>query len=97
MVSELNHRLASLYGAVGNAVRIRALEYLREVDEAYLGEICEELDRSSNSMSGHMTKLADYDLVRSKTRGRKKYFWIKREDLVDALLAIRDYLQRDDD
>jgi len=97
MVTELNHRLASLYGVVGNAVRITVLEYLRDVDEAYLGEICEELERSANSMSAHMTKLADYDLVRSKTRGRKKFFRIKRGELVDAILAIRDYLHRDDD
>jgi len=97
LVTELNHRTGSLLNVVGNGIRISALEYLCEAEEAYLGELCEELGRSSNSMSRHMTKLADYDLVRSETRGRKKFFRIKRTELVDAILSIREFLQRSED
>ena len=97
MVSELNHRLASYFKVLSNALRIEALVFLREEDEAYLKQIAEEIGRDPGVMSRHMNALADYDLTRAETRGRKKYFTIKREDLVDDLLNIRSHLKRPDD
>jgi len=97
-VKEINHRLASLFNNLGNGVRIEVLEYLQgEVDEAYVGEIAEHLGRPNNTISGHLKVLKDYDLLRSETRGRHKFYWIKRPELAKACLSIRDHLMRGED
>ena len=96
-MDEVNHRLASLFNNIGNGVRIEILDYLMDVDEANLKEISTVVDRKNPTMSRHMKILADYDLVRSETRGRKKFFKIKRYELVKACLDIRNLLKRNDD
>jgi predicted transcriptional regulator len=97
MVSEINHRLAAYNHEFGNGIRIEALEYLQAEDEANLKSITDFVGRSSSTMSKHMKSLADYDVVRSETRGRNKFFSLKRPELVEAYLDIRSLLQRDDD
>jgi predicted transcriptional regulator len=96
-VKEINHRLGRYNRALGNGIRIEVLEYLQEKKEAYLSEIAEEFERHTSTMSDHLTKMADYDILRGESRGRKRFFWIKRPDLVNAYLAIRDLLGREDD
>lgn len=96
-MDEINHRLASYFRNLGNAVRISVLEYLQDHEEANLQELSERFDRDDSSMSRHLKTLADYDLVQSETRGREKYFWIKREELVRTFLEIRSLLRRPED
>jgi predicted transcriptional regulator len=96
-VREINHRLGRYNRALGNGLRIEVLEYLQQKEEAYLSELAEEFDRHTSTMSDHLTKMADYDILRGETRGRKRFFWIKRPKLVDAYLSLRELLGRDHD
>ncbi len=96
-VKEINHRLGQYNRVLGNGVRIQVLEYLRENEEAYLTEIAEAFERHTSTMSDHLTKMVDYDILRGESRGRKRFFWIKRQKLVDEYLSLRDLLVREND
>jgi DNA-binding transcriptional ArsR family regulator len=95
-IDENVHRLANLFRAGGNAIRLQILIRLSDCD-SYVSELAELLDRSTSSTSAHLKDLKAVDLVEAETEGRHAKYSIKRQDLVDKLLDFIDLLSRDND
>ena len=95
-IDETVHRLANLFRAGGNAIRLQILIQLSDCD-SYVSELAKLLDRSTSSTSEHLKELKAVDLVEARTEGRHAIYSIKRQDLVDKLLDFIDLLSRDED
>ncbi len=96
IIDEKDHRLAQFCQAFSNALRIKLVRLLLE-GEKCVKTLTLEVKRSQSVVSRHLQKLASQDLVRSKSRGRRNYYQIKRPDLIDKLLELAELLQREDD
>jgi DNA-binding transcriptional ArsR family regulator len=93
-IDEQEYRLAKFCRALSNAVRLKLVLLLRD-DSSYVSELARELKKSRSTISRHLSKLADHDLVQSKSAGRKNIYRLKRPELIDKFLEIRPLLERD--
>ena len=92
-IAEEDYRLAKFCDALSNAVRLELILRLRE-NERNVSTLAEKLQRDRSSVSRHLGKLADHDLVQSETRGRSNYYKLKRPELIEQFLTLRPYLRR---
>jgi DNA-binding transcriptional ArsR family regulator len=66
-IDENVHRLANLFRAGGNAIRLQILIRLSDSD-SYVSELAKLLDRSTSSTSAHLKDLKAVDLVEAVKR-----------------------------
>lgn len=62
--------LARLLRALGNAHRLRILRHLLAAGEASAGELAAQLGLGASTLSQHLRRMLDEDLVRSRRRAR---------------------------
>ncbi|MEF8773570.1 MAG: metalloregulator ArsR/SmtB family transcription factor [Halobacteriales archaeon] len=65
-----------LFKALANETRIAILAHLLAVEEACVCEIVPETGASQSTVSGHLSKLRDLDIVTSRREGRMVYYRI---------------------
>lgn len=92
-MEEGDHRLTQLFGVLSNPIRLRILKLLRE-DAHTVTELSETLEQQSNTVSNHLRILREHDLVHARSEGSRRLYRLKRDDLVDACLNLRDFLTR---
>ena len=63
-----------LFKALANETRIAILSHLDAVEEACVCEITPAVDASQSTVSGHLSKLRDLDIVASRREGRLVYY-----------------------
>ena len=63
-----------LFKALANETRIAILAHLDAVEEACVCEITPAVDASQSTVSGHLSKLRDLDIVASRREGRLVYY-----------------------
>jgi DNA-binding transcriptional ArsR family regulator len=95
-ISEDLHRMSKSRDVLGNAVRLKILFFLGH-DRKYVARIAEVLNRSASTISRHLKIMRYEEILESKTEGRKRFYWVKREDLLETLKALRRLFRRDDD
>lgn len=83
-------RLAPMFKALGDPVRLRILAIIASAPEACVCEITPEFDLSSGTISHHLKTLREAGLVDCERRGTFVYYWIRPEALgaLSALLAV---------
>ena len=94
VIEEDEHRLAQFCQAFSNALRVKLVLLLRSGEEC-VKELAEKVDREQSVVSRHLRKLVARGLLRSKARGRKNFYRIKRTDLVEELLELVSLLRRE--
>lgn len=94
-MEEIDHRLSELFKVLGNGKRLQAMLLLRRTPRS-VGELADELDRSVSATSQHLRQLRDQDLVMGESRGNRRIYRLKRPELLEACLALRTHLSRDD-
>lgn len=84
-------RLAPLFKALGDPVRLRMASMIAARPELCVCEITPEFDLSSATISHHLKTLREAGLVDCERRGTFVYYWIRPEALgaLSALLAPR--------
>lgn len=93
-MDEVLHRLSKLFQALGNGIRLRILTRLRD-GETNVTELADHVGKSVHTVSHHMRILRDNNLVNSETDGRQRIYGLKRPALVNAALALTEFLERD--
>ncbi|HHU11362.1 MAG TPA: helix-turn-helix transcriptional regulator [Intrasporangiaceae bacterium] len=83
-------RLAPLFKALGDPVRLRMASMIAAAPELCVCEIAPEFDLSSATISHHLKTLREAGLVDSERRGTYVYYWIRPEALaaLSALLSV---------
>lgn len=94
-IDEFVHRLSNFFDTIGNAVRLQILLYLRK-SPMCVSVIAEKLNRKRFTISRHLKILRDNGLVKSETRGKYRYYSLKRPDLIEETLEIYTLLTRAD-
>ena len=67
--------IARRFRAIGEPLRIRLLDVLRE-GEATVGELADAIDASQQNVSKHLTVLADAEIVTRRKEGTRVYYAI---------------------
>lgn len=83
-------RLAPLFKALGDPVRLRMASMIAAAPELCVCEITPEFDLSSATISHHLKTLREAGLVDSERRGTYVFYWIRPEALaaLSALLSV---------
>jgi len=85
--------LSKFFDGLGNGIRLKIVEELLE-NRCYVKELAQSMDRSSSAISRQLKKLSDQDMVQSETVGRKRYYFLKRPELIRQALTLRSYFER---
>lgn len=94
MIDEPTHRLSRFFDGLGNGIRLKLVEELTN-GRQYVSELARAVDRTSSAASRQLKKLADQDIVQSQTLGRKRFYFLKRPELIVEALALRKYFERE--
>ncbi|MFB6356767.1 MAG: ArsR/SmtB family transcription factor [bacterium] len=95
-MDESVHRLAELFDVLGNGNRLEIL-FALENEEQNVNELAENLDKTQSSVSNHLKVLRYEDLVESETRGRKRFYRVKRPELLELCEEFKQHQQREED
>lgn len=90
VTAESAERLAPMFKALGDPVRLRMASMIAAQPELCVCEITPAFDLSSATISHHLKTLRDAGLVDSERRGTFVYYWIEPEALqaLSALLRV---------
>lgn len=80
-------RLAPMFKALGDPVRLRMVSMIAAKPELCVCEITPAFDLSSGTISHHLRTLREAGLVDCERRGTFVYYWIRPEAL-EALSAL---------
>lgn len=94
-MDEIDYRVSEIFNVLGNGVRLHIVKLLNE-EKRNVSNLATELGRPLETVSGHLRKLRDQELVRAETQGRYHTYELKRPDLIEHCLRTREYLSRDD-
>lgn len=83
-------RLAPMFKALGDPVRLRMASMIAARPEVCVCEITPAFDLSSGTISHHLKTLREAGLVDSERRGTYVYYWINPQAVgaLSALLAV---------
>lgn len=93
-MDEIDYRLSEVFEALGNAIRLRIVILINESPRS-VSELSEELDRPMQTVSRHLKKLRDKDILEAESLGSRRIYELKRPKLIDECLALRSYTQRE--
>lgn len=90
VTAEDAERLAPMFKALGDPVRLRMASMIAAQPELCVCEITPAFDLSSATISHHLKTLREAGLVDSERRGTYVYYWINPEALgtLSTLLAV---------
>jgi ArsR family transcriptional regulator len=90
---DLVELIARRFRAVGEPMRIRLLDRLRE-GEATVGELSEAIGTSQQNVSKHLTVLADAGIVGRRKSGNHVYYRIVDEGVLELCEHVCGSLQQ---
>lgn len=94
-LDEIDYRLSEILEALGNAIRLKLVILLEERTRSVSG-CADELDKPLQTVSRHLKKLRDKDLVEAESEGSRRIYELKRPALVREILELRTHLKRKD-
>jgi predicted transcriptional regulator len=95
-IDESIHRAAEYYDVLGNGIRLSIILILGETKK-HVSEIAEELERSQQVTSRHLKILRLEDILQSETDGRKRFFWVKRKEVLEDVKDTIEQFRRSTD
>lgn len=95
-MDEIDYRLSEIFEALGNGIRLNIVILIDESPRS-VKELSGELDRPMQTVSRHLKKLRDKDLLEAESSGRRRIYEVKRPKLIEECLALRSYIQREDE
>ena len=91
LTAEDAERLAPMFKALGDPVRLRMASMIAASPELCVCEITPAFDLSSGTISHHLRTLREAGLVDCERRGTYVYYWIQPDALaaLSTLLAVQ--------
>jgi DNA-binding transcriptional ArsR family regulator len=86
--------LSEVLEALGNAIRLKLVILLNEESRS-VSECAEELDKPMQTVSRHLKKLRDKDLLQAESDKNRRIYELKRKKLIQEILDLRSLLSRD--
>lgn len=94
-MDEINYRLSEILEVLGNAIRLKLVILLNDSARS-VSEFAEELDKPLQTVSRHLKKLRDQDLVEAESEKNRRIYELKRPELIKEILALRSFITRSD-
>lgn len=95
-IEEEIHRVSEYFGVLDNALRLKILFYLDNKKDN-VTSIADALNRDQSKISKHLKDLRLTDIVEAKSQGRERYYWIKKDEIVELCKKFRNHLSREND
>lgn len=86
-------RWTQIFKALANINRVRIIAILSDHDRLPVGEIAEKLDISLKATSKHLIILHNLDVLGSKGKDNRVYYWFNPEMPVDIKKAVKLFVQ----
>lgn len=67
-------QLAALFRVLGNDTRLRILHTIARADEASVSDIAETVGASAQSVSNHLQRMSDQQIVSTRRDGNRIYY-----------------------
>ncbi|MFB6344474.1 MAG: ArsR/SmtB family transcription factor [bacterium] len=93
-LNEINYRLSDILEALGNAIRLKIVILLEESSRS-VSSCAEELDKPIQTVSRHLKKLRDKNLLEAESKGPRRIYKLKRPELIRAILDLRSLISRE--
>jgi DNA-binding transcriptional ArsR family regulator len=94
-VDEIDYRLSEIYNVLGNGLRLWIVKLLSGGSMS-VTELSNEMDRPIETVSGHLKKLRDQELIQAESDGRRRSYELKRPDLIEHCLELCSFISRED-
>lgn len=94
-MDEIDYRLSEIFKVLGNGLRLWIVKLLSEESRS-VTELSNEMDRPMETVSGHLKKLRDQELIQAESEGRRRSYELKRPDLIEHCLELRSFISRED-
>lgn len=79
---------------LSNPHRYRLLIRVAEEGPVASGVLADRMEPSLSSVSNHLRKLKDIDLVQSRRKGRRSLYRLKRPELYERIRSLEELLSR---
>lgn len=93
-LDEIDHRLSEIFKVLGNGLRLQIVIELTD-RELNVKSLAERLDRPPDTVSRHLRILRQEDLVAAQSKGTTREYELKRPELIERCLSVRELLRRD--
>ncbi|MFP4686491.1 MAG: winged helix-turn-helix transcriptional regulator [bacterium] len=93
-MDENEYRASRLHLILGSLIRYRIYKLIGEEYGIDTSELADRTKRSLSTISYHIDKLKELDLINTKKEGLKSHHYIKREDIYYQVLAIEKIFDR---
>lgn len=93
-MEEKSHRLVKYLKSLGNPLRYSICRLLHQEGPLSVGEIVETLEKEQNTISQHLSKLRDLDIVYYEREGRKLLYDVDKVDFVETIIGLEELLSR---
>lgn len=94
-MDEIDYRVSEIFRVLGNGLRLHIVKLLREGPRT-VSDLAAEIDRPVQTVSGHLQKLNDQELVEAESEGRHHPYELKRPDVIDHCLQLRELVSREE-
>lgn len=96
-MSETACRASRMMKLLGNPLRYRLVRLLQSMGPASSRTLADRLDRTVSSVSHHLARMKQLDLVYARREGRSVLYDLKRHDVLDAMETMEAILERPHD
>lgn len=86
--------IAARFRLLGEPMRVRALDYLREQGEASVGELAEALGTSQQNVSKHLNALHTGAVLKRRREGNRVLYSISDETVIAICNAVCGSIER---
>ncbi len=86
--------IAARFRLLGEPMRVRALDYLREHEEASVGELADALGTSQQNVSKHLVALHNGGVVAKRREGNRVMYSIADETVIAICEAVCGSIER---
>jgi predicted transcriptional regulator len=93
-MEESEYRASRLHLILGSLIRYRIYKLIGEDYGIDSSKLAKRLERELPTISYHIDKLKELDLINTKKSGKKSQHYIKREDIYYQVLAIEKIFDR---
>ncbi|MHA1269362.1 MAG: ArsR/SmtB family transcription factor [Candidatus Helarchaeota archaeon] len=88
----IENRIVNFLKNVAHPIRIRIIETLRGNVEKSVNEIQNELGEKQSTISQHLKKLTDVNIVTFRKKGQKSLYKIKNQSIHEIFSLIINYI-----
>ena len=84
----IENRIATFLRNIAHPLRLKIIEVLKDKEKS-VNEIQSELGKKQSTISQHLKKLTDTNVVIFRKDGNKSYYKIKNPDIHEIILLIK--------